>query len=717
MTDLEFFATAPKGLEALLAEELRALGAAGIRETRGGVAFAGPLATGYRACLWSRLASRVLFPLATFPAADPEALYAGTRGISWEEHLAVGGTLAVDATVAASGMTHSRYAALKVKDGVVDHFRDCFGDRPGIDTERPNLRLNLYLYRDQATLSVDLSGESLHRRGYRIDGAEAPLKENLAAALLLRASWPEIAAAGGTLVDPLCGSGTLVLEGALMAGDIAPGLLRDYFGFLGWRGHRLELWQDLLGEAEDRRAAGRSRVPPLYGFDADAGAIRAAEANATRLGLGDRVRWTRRDLAHLVNPAPQGPTGLVIANPPYGDRLGEAAQLEHLYALLGKGLRDHFPGWRAAVFTGNPQLGRCLGLRAKRTHAFFNGPLKCQLLHFDLFAEAPPATAAEASRSLSHGAQMVANRLTKNLRHLERWARREGVSCYRLYDADLPEYAVAVDRYENWVHVQEYAPPRTVDAHLARVRLREALAAVRAVLEVPRERVFVKVRQPQKGSDQYRKLAAKGEFHEVREDPCRFLVNFRDYLDTGLFLDHRLTRKLLGELAKGRHFLNLFAYTGTATVHAALGGALSTTSVDMSRTYLAWARRNLDLNGLAGANHRLVQADCLAWLGRETRRYDLIFLDPPTFSNSKTMKGTFDVQRDYGELLQAVSRLLTPAGILIFSNNYQRFRMDAESLPGLTVEDITARTIPPDFARHPRIHNCWKIFRTPSLSG
>jgi 23S rRNA (guanine2445-N2)-methyltransferase / 23S rRNA (guanine2069-N7)-methyltransferase len=706
---LDFFATAPKGLEALLAEELRTLGADAVRETHGGVAFAGPLATGYRACLWSRLASRVLLPLATFPAPDPESLYAAARAIPWEEHLAVSGTLAVDATVAASAIGHSRYAALKVKDAVVDRFRDRCGERPDVDTEHPDLRLNLYLYRDQATLALDLAGESLHRRGYRVDGAEAPLKENLAAALLLRASWPEIAAAGGPLVDPLCGSGTLVLEGALMAGDIAPGLLRDHFGFFGWLGHQPEPWQELLVEAAARRAAGMSRIPLLFGFDASPAAIRAAAANAERLGVGGRVQFARRELAHLANPAPQGPPGLVIANPPYGERLGEAAQLEPFYAALGNGLRAHFPGWRAAVFTGNPQLGRCLGLRAKRSHAFFNGPLKCQLLHFDLFAEAPATTGDAALRPLSDGAQMVANRLRKNRKHLERWARREGVTCYRLYDADLPEYAVAIDRYEEWVQVQEYAPPETIDPHQAKVRLREALAAVRAVLEVPRERVFVKVRRPQKGTDQYQKLAARGEFHEVREGACRFLVNFSDYLDTGLFLDHRPTRKLLGELAAGRQFLNLFAYTGTATVHAALGGALSTTSVDLSRTYLDWARRNLELNGLSGANHRLVQADCLTWLTRETRRYDLIFLDPPTFSNSKSMTGTFDVQRDHVELLRAVSRLLSSEGILIFSNNNQRFRLDTASLPELVIEDISPRTIPPDFARHPRIHNCWKI--------
>jgi 23S rRNA (guanine2069-N7)-methyltransferase / 23S rRNA (guanine2445-N2)-methyltransferase len=400
---LNFFATAPAGLEELLAAELSSLGAAEVRASHGGVAFSGPLAAGYRTCLWSRLASRILLPLTTFPAPDPEALYAAAVAIPWEEHLTAEGTLAVDAVVAASAISHSRYAALKVKDAVVDRFRELSGTRPSIDTERPDLRLNLYLFRDQATLAIDLSGESLHRRGYRIEGAAAPLKENLAAALLLRAGWPEIAAAGGPLVDPLCGSGTLLLEGALLAADIAPGLSRESFGFLRWPGHDPVLWAELLGEARERRAAGLEQLPPLFGCDADPAALRAAQGNAERLGLAGRISLRRSELAQLTNPAPDGPVGLVIANPPYGERLGEVAQLEGLYATLGERLREGFPGWKAAIFTGNPELGRAIGLRARRSHAFFNGPLKCQLLHFDLYAAAGPQAGA-AGRPLSEGA-------------------------------------------------------------------------------------------------------------------------------------------------------------------------------------------------------------------------------------------------------------------------------------------------------------------------
>jgi 23S rRNA (guanine2445-N2)-methyltransferase / 23S rRNA (guanine2069-N7)-methyltransferase len=280
------------------------------------------------------------------------------------------------------------------------------------------------------------------------------------------------------------------------------------------------------------------------------------------------------------------------------------------------------------------------------------------------------------------------------------------VSCYRLYDADLPEDAVAVGRYEQWLHIQEYAPPATIDPAKARERLEQVMAVLPAVLELPPEQIFLKVRQRQRGMNQYQRQSEQGHFHEVHEGPARFLVNFTDYLDTGLFLDHRITRRRLGELAKGRRFLNLFGYTGTATVYAALGGAVSTTTVDLSATYLDWARRNLEMNGIGGSRHELIQADCREWLAHAKERYDLIFLDPPTFSNSKRMEDTLDVQRDHVELLHQALRLLTPGGLLIFSTNHRRFRLNRDALNDWQIEDWSRATLPPDFARDPKIHQC-----------
>ena len=712
---LKFFATCPKGIEPLLADELRTLAAEGVRETRAGVTFEGTLATAYRACLWSRLANRILLPLKSFPAPSPEALYEGVRTIAWKEHLAPEGTLAVDFTTSQSGITHSHYGALKVKDAIVDQLRDEFGARPSVDTAQPDVRVNVYLLRDEATISLDLSGESLHRRGYRAQTVEAPLKENLAAAILLRAHWPSIANEGGALVDLMCGSGTLLIEGALIAADAAPGLARQYFGFLNWKQHDAAIWSELIEEAHNRREAGLQKLPPIHGYDHDPLAIRSARDNLKRAGLGNLVAVERRELSACAPEESQ--TGLVVANPPYGERLGEAGDMPALYAELGAQLKTCFPGWYAAVFTGNSELGKVMGLRATKMHTLYNGAIECKLLHFDITPENIVGERIAKPFEIRPGssAEMFANRLRKDLQHFGRWARRQEISCYRLYDADLHEYNLAVDVYESdrrYVHVQEYEAPDTIDPDKARQRLQHALGVIPLVLEIPREQMFFKVRRRQKGGGQYEKLDEAGAFHEVREGPCRFLVNFTDYLDTGLFLDHRATRAMLGELAQGKRFLNLFGYTGTATVHAGLGGAASTTTVDMSYTYLDWAQRNFELNGMRGKNHELVQADVLVWLKQNhARRYGLIFLDPPTFSRSKRMDDTFDVQRDHAALIADAAALLEPDGILVFSTNLRRFKIDREALSPLTVEDITRKTIPQDFERNPKIHQCFRIRR------
>lgn len=704
----EFFATAARGLEPLVASELRSLGAAEVAESRGGVRFAGTLATAYRACLWSRVANRILLPLARFPAPDPEALYAGVRALDWESHLAADGSLAVDFVSSRSKITHTQYGAQKVKDAVADYFRDRTGTRPSVNIERPDVRLNVYLHRDEAQLALDLSGDSLHKRGYRESGAAAPLKENLAAAILLRADWPAVAARGGSFLDPMCGSGTLPIEAALMAGDVAPGLERSYYGFLRWRGHDPAAWRELVDEALARRAEGLARLPPIVGYDADANAVRTALKNVEHADLSGRVHIERRSFS---DAAPVGDRhGLLVVNPPYGERLGEATALIPLYGQIGTLLKERFGGWQAAVFTGNPELGLRVGLKPARSYQLYNGPIECRLSLFEIHAR-------ETAEPASGAGEMLANRLRKNLKRLGKWAQREDVTNYRLYDADLPEYALAVDLYQGeklWVHVQEYEAPKTVDPASAGRRLREALRVIPEVLDIPPEQMFFKVRRRQKGGAQYEKLDKQGRFHEVREGPARLWVNFTDYLDTGLFLDHRPIRARLRELAGGRRFLNLFCYTASATVHAGLGGAKTTTSVDMSRTYLDWAERNLRLNGLRGEAHQLVQADCLSWLAQQgsgpwRRQYDLIFLDPPTFSASKRMEGSLDIQRDHPQLLDKTLALLAPGGLLIFSTNLRSFKLSAEITERWEVRDISRASIPPDFERDQRIHHCYEI--------
>ncbi|MCH8505605.1 MAG: bifunctional 23S rRNA (guanine(2069)-N(7))-methyltransferase RlmK/23S rRNA (guanine(2445)-N(2))-methyltransferase RlmL [Ectothiorhodospiraceae bacterium] len=697
----KLFATAPKGLENLLADELRALGAADAREQRGGVVFSGGLELAYRACLWSRIANRVLLPLASFEAPDADALYRGVLAVDWANHLAANGTLAVDVTGVQAAIGHSRYAAQRVKDAVVDQFRERSGERPSVDTGHPDIRINVHLLKTRATLALDLSGESLHRRGYREPGVAAPLKENLAAAVLLRAGWPEIAAAGGALVDPMCGSGTLLIESAWLAGDVAPGLLRTYFGFLGWAGHDDALWKQLVDEALDRQEAGTGRIPPIVGYDRDAVAVRTALANVRRAGLTGTVHVERRELADAEPPPSRGP-GLVAVNPPYGERLGADRSLLPLYARLGETLKQRFGGWQAVMLTGADLE---IGLKPERRWTVFNGPIQCRLEKFHI---------AEQEGAVSGRAEDLVNRLRKNQRALAPWLKQSGVSCYRVYDADIPEYARAIDVYGtergDWVHVQEYEPPRTVNSRDAQARLRAALAVIPEALSVSPECMVYKVRKRQKGGEQYQRQSDSGRFLEVREGPCRLWVNLPDYLDTGLFLDHRPVREYVRQQAAGKRVLNLFCYTGAVTVHAAVGGAAATDSVDLSRTYLDWAARNLRLNGITGGQHRLLQADCREWLMKyRGEPYDMIFLDPPSFSNSKRMDGTLDVPRDHVALIDYAARALSPDGLLVFSTNLRRFRLDESALEALQVEDRSAWSIPRDFRRNQRIHRCWFI--------
>jgi 23S rRNA (guanine2069-N7)-methyltransferase / 23S rRNA (guanine2445-N2)-methyltransferase len=440
-----FFATTAKGMEEVLAAELREMGGQSVAAQRAGVGFSGTLEMAYRACLWSRVANRILLPLASFPAGTPEALYAGVRGIRWSDHLGPRQTLAVDFAASQSAstsaepsvgesvgrrqrragrprpydledaessavrrgavsaprlsgrlsrvpvrkgtITHSHYGALKVKDAIVDQFREQSGVRPSIAVVQPDVRVNVYVHANQALVSIDLSGDSLHRRAYRQHGVAAPLKENLAAAVLLLADWPRLADAGIPFLDPMCGSGTLPIEAALIAAHIAPGRARTYFGFLGWRGHQPAAWERLRREADDAEVRDAKRLPLVRGYDADATAVRAALANIERAGLRGRVHVEKRALSAcepLPSPVEEAPRGLLVTNPPYGERVGTEEMLAALYGELGDTLRRKFMGWTGYVLTGNLDLAKRIGLRAARRYTLYNGAIECRLLAFPI---------------------------------------------------------------------------------------------------------------------------------------------------------------------------------------------------------------------------------------------------------------------------------------------------------------------------------------------
>ena len=718
----EIVLTCPKGLEGLLLEEARGLGLEDAREQTAAVRGHAEIEVAYRLCLWSRLANRVLLVLSRFAMNNADERYDGVQAVDWRDHLEPSGSLAVEFSGNGSGIDNTHFGALKVKDAIVDRLRTAGGERPSIDKLTPDLRVPLRLARGAAVLSLDLSGHSLHQRGYRLQQGAAPLKENLAAAVLIRAGWPRIAAEGGAMADPMCGVGTFLVEAALMAADIAPNLKRERWGFSNWLGHVPAIWKKLHAEAEQRAAVGLAK-PPLWirGYEADPRLIQPGRNNVERAGLSDWVKIYQGELGSFEPRPDQNQKGLVISNPPYGERLGDEASLLYLYQNLGERLRQACLGWEAAVFTGAPELGKRMGLRSHKQYAFWNGALPCKLLLIKVQTEQfvtgersareddqQSLSEAPQQARLSEGGQMFANRLQKNLKQLGKWARREGVECYRLYDADMPEYAVAVDLYRDYVHVQEYAAPRSIDPDKAQARLLDALAAIPQALGVAQSRVVIKRRERQAGTKQYQRQAAQGEFMEVNEGGVKLLVNLTDYLDTGLFLDHRPLRLRLQREAAGKRFLNLFCYTATATVHAAKGGARSTTSVDLSKTYLDWARRNLALNGFSD-KHRLEQGDVMTWLAEDRGEYELIFIDPPTFSNSKRMEGVFDVQRDHVELLDLAMARLARGGVLYFSNNFRKFQLDESLVARYQVEEISAQTLDPDFVRNPKIHRAWRF--------
>ncbi|WP_435947774.1 bifunctional 23S rRNA (guanine(2069)-N(7))-methyltransferase RlmK/23S rRNA (guanine(2445)-N(2))-methyltransferase RlmL [Dryocola sp. BD586] len=695
------FASTTRGLEELLKTELEGLGAQGCQVVQGGVHYQGDSRLVYQSLMWSRLASRILLPLSECKVYSDLDLYLGVQVIDWPSIFGPDATFAVHFSGLNEVIRNSQYGALKVKDAIVDSFTRKNLPRPNVDREQPDLRINVWLNKDTASIALDLSGEGLHQRGYRDGTGAAPIKETLAAAIVMRSGWQP----GTPLLDPMCGSGTLLIEAAMIATDRAPGLHRKHWGFLGWAKHDVERWKEVSTEAQVRARKGLADYASrFFGSDNDSRVIERARANTRRAGLADLISYEVKDVAKLTNPLPEGPTGTVVSNPPYGERLDSEPALIALHSLLGRNMKTQFGGWNLSLFSASPDLLSCLQLRADRQFKAKNGPLDCVQKNYQLAENASGAAGGQL-------AEDYANRLRKNIKKLDKWARQEGLECYRVYDADLPDYNVAVDRYGDWVVVQEYAPPKTVDANKARQRLFDVIAATLSVLELPSNRLILKTRERQKGKSQYQKLGEKGDFMEVSEYNARLWVNLTDYLDTGLFLDHRIARHMLGKMSQGKDFLNLFAYTGSATVHAGLGGAKTTTTVDMSRTYLEWAERNLRLNGLSGRDHRLIQADCLGWLSETDEQFDLIFIDPPTFSNSKRMEESFDVQRDHIGLMKNLKRLLRRGGTIMFSNNKRGFKMDFDGLEtlGLKAQEITQKTLSPDFARNRQIHNCWLV--------
>lgn len=725
-----FFITCAQGLAPYVIDELAALGIESTSDATG-VRFEGGLKEAYQALLWTRCGSRVLLQLKEGNMKDLDDLHLQLSGFPWSTHMSDNHTFVIQVTTKRAQHIHTQYAAQRVKDAIVDYFDMTTGGRPSVDKDDPNLRFYVHIQDTSYTLYLDLSGEPLHKRGFRTEQGAAPIKENLAAALLYRSKWPEKAKEHQDFIDPLCGAGTILIEAALMARDIAPGLYRPMFGFENWRLHDAHLWSECIKFAKHRAEIGKDQYQgKLYGVERNARMIGITKANADRAGVLKNMSFSHQMFQHFKKPENLGEKGLIVTNPPYGERLGEKEELKPTYMELGDWLRPYI-GFEAGIITSEVELGKQMGLRARKVNKFYNGALECVYLQFAIeeqyFVDRKAADNRQEKRNfeelMSEGGEDFFNRLTKNKKKWEKWAKQNDVMCYRTYDSDLPEFNVAIDRYDQSLVIYEFKAPKSIDADKAAKRLEKIQAIVPLVFsEIDAKNIHFKLRERQKGTNQYEKEEERGEFFPVEETGAKLWVNLVNYLDTGLFLDHRNVRKMIKEKARGTNFLNLFAYTGSASVLAAIGGAKAVTTVDMSKTYLKWAENNFALNGLSGKQYEFIQKDVLEWLKtmalhvselplmqKRDARYDLIFMDPPSFSNSKRMADVLDIQRDHVRLIEDAMEILAKDGLLIFSTNLRNFKMDPLITENFDVKDVSRETLPLDFARDPKIRQCFMI--------
>jgi 23S rRNA (guanine2445-N2)-methyltransferase / 23S rRNA (guanine2069-N7)-methyltransferase len=742
MTSLELIATAASGTEAVVKRELLTLGYEARTVTPGRLLFRGDALAICRTNLWLRAGERVLIQMGSFAATDFGMLFDGTAVLPWEQWLPKDAEFPVQGRSHHSQLSSVPACQKIVKRAIVKRLQEAHRTE-NLPETGPRCSIEVSLRDDVAMLTLDTTGVGLHKRGYRRLVGEAQLRETLAAVLVQLSFWRP----GRVLADPFCGTGTIPIEAALLGRDIAPGLGRE-FAAEAWPTFDARHWNVAREEARDAIKPALSER--LLGYDIDAEALSLARYHAEQAGVAADIHWQERPFSELRAKAEYG---CIITNPPYGERMGADAEIEELYKTFPIVLR-RLPTWSHYILSSRPDLEALVGQRADRRRKLYNGPIECTYYQFhgprpprdgirphvhdtdrdddafeestDIRAEVTAAQEALPQRakaivapafgglleSAKRQSEEFASRLRNRARHFRRWPTKRGITCYRLYERDVPDVPLIVDRYEDALHIAEFARPhdRSPAQHADWLDLMSRTAG--EVLEVPRERVFVKHRDRQRGDSQYQRVDDRRAEFTVNEGGLKFLVNLSDYVDTGLFLDHRNTRQMVREAAEGKRFLNLFAYTAAFTVYAAAGGATATTTVDKSATYIEWARKNLELNGFTGKQHRLVRSDIRAFLANLAPRdqWDLAVVDPPTFSNTKGMDDDWDVQRDHAELLQRLARHIAPGGIVFFSTNFRRFKLDEPALADYDVRNITRQTLPEDF-RNERIHQCWKLVR------
>jgi 23S rRNA (guanine2445-N2)-methyltransferase / 23S rRNA (guanine2069-N7)-methyltransferase len=708
-----FLALTSPGIEVLLADEIKNLGGEQVVQKPEGVYFSASIALGYKISLWTRLATRVMLKLGEGEAKNKDELFKAASSVNWLEHFTSDTTFAIDFVGYSEEIRNSQFGGLTVKDAIVDQFRDQGLERPNVDKKSPQISFQARLLRDQIFIYLDFSGRGLFQRGYREHSGAAPLKENLAAALIIRSGW--LADTSKPLVDPMCGSGTILIEAIAMATKQAPSIHRESWGFESWLKHDEDLWQGQLNKAKNDSATtlndAQNSSLKVFGVDIDPRVINTAQQNTRNANVQRFIEFKCQNTNDMKNA--YGHSGTILFNPPYGERIGELPELVENFVLFGQKLKSQFIDWRVAILTANVELLSMLKLSSFKRYKFKNGPLDCQLALYNVDQKQLAKDAVNPQSSFAEEDSDFANRLKKNTKTLKGWLKSNQIDCYRLYDADIPEYNVAIDIYSDYLVIQEYAAPKTIDEQKATKRLQEVLYWAPKVLQVPTDKVILKTRAKQTGKNQYQRVDKSKQSITVNEHGALFKINLWDYLDTGLFLDHRKTRQIVAKKSKNKSLLNLFAYTGSVSVQAALHGASSITTVDMSNTYLNWAQDNFALNKLNGHKYQFIQADCLDWLKKNTTTFDIIFIDPPTFSNSKRMEDSFDVERDHVALITDALKSLAEGGEIFFTNNKRNFKMDFDAMEalGLQAQAMSDVTRDKDFSRNKHIHNSWSITR------
>jgi 23S rRNA (guanine2445-N2)-methyltransferase / 23S rRNA (guanine2069-N7)-methyltransferase len=750
---INLVATSAFGLEAVVIRDLVALGYGEPkpRAEAGRIRFVADELAIARCNLWLRSADRLLVEIGHWEASDFDALFDGVEALPWEQWLPANAGIHVVGKSVRSQLSSVPAVQRCVKKAIVNRLCEHYAV-PALPEDGTTFRIQVSLLNNEASLLIDTSGHGLHKRGYGAEVGEAPLKETMAAGLVQLSFWRP----NRTFLDPFCGSGTIAIEAAMIGRNQAPGLERDYAAE-NWLTLDSDIWRQARAEARDLLKTGL--MMDIRGSDIDSSVAEMAARRAFAAGVDDTIRFEACDVFSL----PELPEyGCLITNPPYGERMGDHWAVVDLHRDLPRAFAA-MPTWSLYVITGVEKAEVLFGRKADRRRKLYNGRLACTYYQFwgprpardktapeasvpespvpeasvpespvpeaslpeSPVADAPPPAAFVAPperlppivvafgalpEKAEEQAAQFAVRLQKRARHYRRWPSKQGIACYRLYNQDVPGVALVIDRYDDRWHFTDYTHPSKYPADTHQAWLNLMRKTFTETLELDAGSVYVKQRRRQVGNTQHERQGNSKHTFVVEESGLRFEVNLSDYVDTGLFLDHRQTRQVVQKAAAGKDLLNLFCYTGSFSVYAAAGGARSTCSVDLSNTYLEWTRRNLALNGFDSSANKTHREDVISFLKRSSQQFDLIVVDPPTFSNSKSTETVFDVQRDHADLLALVVTRLRPGGICWFSTNARKFKFSVPELAAsCEFREITNQTLPPDFQGAKGGHRCWRI--------